>query len=73
MLFQYSFFQIGDTMSVFYLVSRSLKTGESMHEVLPDCLLDRVFYHHSLSPRAAVSADEGNDDMHFDVFKVCAY
>ena len=33
-------------MSVFGLVSHSLRTGEPMHQVLPTTLLDRLFYHH---------------------------
>ncbi|KII87451.1 hypothetical protein PLICRDRAFT_163585 [Plicaturopsis crispa FD-325 SS-3] len=36
---------IGDVMSIFALVSQSLRTGEPMHQVLPTNLLDRLFYH----------------------------
>lgn len=32
-------------MSIFGLVSNSLRTGEPMHQVLPQTLLERLFYH----------------------------
>ena len=35
-------------MSVFLLVSRSLRTGEPLQETLPKDLVARVFYHHRL-------------------------
>jgi hypothetical protein len=37
---------IADVMSIFSLVSQSLRTGEPMHQVLPSTLLERLFYHH---------------------------
>ncbi|KAI9512000.1 hypothetical protein F5148DRAFT_157072 [Russula earlei] len=36
---------ISDVLSVFSLVSQSLRTGEPMHTVLPQSLLDRLLYH----------------------------
>ncbi|KDQ52244.1 hypothetical protein JAAARDRAFT_184405 [Jaapia argillacea MUCL 33604] len=36
---------ISDVLSVFSLVSQSLRTGEPMHEVMPQTLLERLFYH----------------------------
>ena len=39
------FFQISDVLSVFSLVAQSLRTGEPMHVVLPQSLLDRLLYH----------------------------
>jgi hypothetical protein len=39
------FFQISDVLSVFSLVAQSLRTGEPMHIVLPQSLLDRLLYH----------------------------
>jgi len=36
---------IGDVMSMFGLVSNSLRTAEPMHQVLPHTLLERLFYH----------------------------
>jgi hypothetical protein len=36
-------------MGVFGIISLSLRTGEAVHEVLPRSLVDRVFYHHSMS------------------------
>ena len=32
-------------MSVFSLVSQSLRTGEPLHQILPTSLLDRMLYH----------------------------
>jgi len=45
-------------MSVFGLVSHSLRTGEPMHQVLPTTLLDRLFYHHHHS--VVVPSAEGD-------------
>jgi len=36
---------ICDVMSMFSLVSQSLRTAEPMHQVLPNPLLERLFYH----------------------------
>jgi len=36
---------ISDVLSVFSLVAQSLRTGEPMHTVLPQNLLDRLLYH----------------------------
>lgn len=36
-------------MSIFALVSQSLRTGEAMHQVLPSALLDSLLYHHKHS------------------------
>jgi len=36
---------ISDVLSVFSLVAQSLRTGEPMHIVLPQSLLDRLLYH----------------------------
>jgi hypothetical protein len=36
---------ISDVLSVFSLVTQSLRTGEPMHSVLPQSLLDRLLYH----------------------------
>jgi len=45
---------ISDVLSVFSLVAQSLRTGEPMHSVLPQSLLDRLLYHdtavHSNAP-----------------------
>ncbi|KAA1472661.1 hypothetical protein DENSPDRAFT_872334 [Dentipellis sp. KUC8613] len=38
---------IMDVLAMFSLVSQSLRNGEPMHTVLPQNLLDRLFYHHS--------------------------
>jgi hypothetical protein len=37
---------IADVMSMFSLVSQSLRTGTPMHQVLPSTLVERLFYHH---------------------------
>jgi hypothetical protein len=51
--------QISDVMSVFSLISQSLRTGEPLHHVLPHSLLDRLFYHHGHSrARPATAADK---------------
>ena len=34
-------------MSIFALVSQSLRTGEPIHQILPTSLLDRLLYHSS--------------------------
>jgi len=36
---------ISDLLSIFSLVGQSLRTGEPMHAVLPQSLLDRLLYH----------------------------
>jgi len=38
---------ITDVMSIFALVSQSLRTGEPLHQILPSSLLDRMLYHQS--------------------------
>ena len=45
--------KISDVMAMFALVSQALRTGEPMHQVLPQCLLDRLFYHHNLAGGAS--------------------
>jgi hypothetical protein len=50
-------------MSIFALVSQSLRTGEPMHQVLPQSLLDRLFYH----DRVTMSAPHANDQDAIDV------
>ena len=44
-------------MSIFALVSQSLRTGEPMHQILPTTLLDRLFYHHRHDTMAANEAE----------------
>lgn len=39
--------QITDVISIFALVSQSLRTGEPMHQIIPTSLLDRLLYHHT--------------------------
>ncbi len=34
-------------MGLFTLVSQSLRTAEPMHQVLPETLLEKLFYHQS--------------------------
>jgi len=36
-------------MSVFGIISLSLRTGEAVHEVLPRSLVGRIYYHHSMT------------------------
>ncbi|KAK0493580.1 hypothetical protein EDD18DRAFT_1405386, partial [Armillaria luteobubalina] len=38
---------ISDVMGLFSLVSQSLRTAEPMHQVLPETLLEKLFYHQS--------------------------
>ncbi|KZP19305.1 hypothetical protein FIBSPDRAFT_1045659 [Athelia psychrophila] len=40
---------ISDVMSMFGLVAQSLRTGEPMHQVLPQTLVERLFYHRHTS------------------------
>jgi hypothetical protein len=51
--------QIADVMVVFGIVDMSLGTGQAVHEVLPKSLLDRVFYHWSLSPHPVTQIQSG--------------
>jgi len=44
---------ISDIVSVFSSVSHSLRTGEPMHTVLPQTLLDRLVLHHQIGAVAA--------------------
>ncbi|KAJ3778200.1 hypothetical protein FB446DRAFT_714691 [Lentinula raphanica] len=37
---------ITDVMTVFSLISQSLRTGEPLHQVLPQSLVGRLLYHH---------------------------
>ncbi|EPQ51266.1 hypothetical protein GLOTRDRAFT_66016 [Gloeophyllum trabeum ATCC 11539] len=37
---------ITDVLSLFSLISQSLRTGEPLHEVLPSSLFERLAYHH---------------------------
>ncbi|KAK0199602.1 hypothetical protein DFS33DRAFT_1267811 [Desarmillaria ectypa] len=55
---------ISDVMGLFSLVSQSLRTAEPMHQVLPETLLEKLFYHQSnyasrdsLTPEYATSVD----------------
>lgn len=45
-------------MSIFALVSQSLRTGEPLHQILPSSLLDRMLYHQS-HKELALSASSG--------------
>lgn len=45
-------------MSMFALVSQSLRTGEPMHQVLPTTLIDRLFYHkHQVNEEKTATED----------------
>ncbi|KAF8530979.1 hypothetical protein JB92DRAFT_3105728 [Gautieria morchelliformis] len=56
---------IAEVMSVFLLVSRSLRTGEPLQETLPNTLVDRALYHHRLqtSDERDTTADEHWDQL----------
>lgn len=45
-------------MSIFALVSQSLRTGEPLHQILPSSLLDRMLYHQT-HKELALSASSG--------------
>lgn len=62
-------------MSVFSLVSRSLKTGEPLQETLPKSLVDRVFYHHQLIAQSSRQGDEpaSTEDDHWEQFSSLDY
>lgn len=53
---------ISDVLSVFSLVAQSLRTGEPMHIVLPQSLLDRLLYHDMVVQ--ATTRTEGIDHLH---------
>jgi len=58
---------IGDVVSIFSLVSQSLRTGEPMHQVLPSSLVERLFYHH----RGGNNGDHASDkERHIDIDQV---
>lgn len=50
-------FKISDVVSVFSSVSHSLRTGEPMHTVLPQTLLDRMLLHHHFGVVATPELD----------------
>ncbi|THH16060.1 hypothetical protein EW146_g4511 [Bondarzewia mesenterica] len=50
---------ITDVVSIFSLVSQSLRTGEPMHTVLPQKLFDRLIYHHSLVALRSNNGSQG--------------
>ncbi|KAI0254490.1 hypothetical protein BJV78DRAFT_1338541 [Lactifluus subvellereus] len=58
---------ISDIVSVFSSVSQSLRTGEPMHTVLPQTLLDRLLLHHQVGASATLDLDDqreiGPDQM----------
>ena len=49
--------KISDIVSVFTSVSQSLRTGEPMHAVLPETLLDRLLLHHRIGEFATPDLD----------------
>ncbi|KAI9512001.1 hypothetical protein F5148DRAFT_1280228 [Russula earlei] len=51
---------ISDIVSVFTSVSQSLKTGEPMHTILPQTLLDRLLLHHRVEV-SVTELDGGNE------------
>jgi len=53
---------ISDIVSVFSSVSHSLRTGEPMHTVLPQTLLDRLVLHHQIGV-ASTSELEGHHNV----------
>jgi len=58
---------ISDIVSVFSSVSQSLQTGEPMHTVLPQTLLDRLLLHHQVGELSTPDLDRrsiiGPDEM----------
>jgi len=50
-------------MSIFSLVSRSLRTAEPLQETLPKNLHERLFYHHRR--RVQTENDAGGDADHW--------
>ena len=55
---------ISDVMSKFTMVSMALQTGEPLHAVLPQSLLERLFYHHRLAsiPRHNTRSGENTSE-----------
>jgi hypothetical protein len=53
--------EITDIVSVFTSVSQSLRTGEPMHAILPDTLLDRLLLHHRIGEFANPDLDEHSE------------
>ncbi|KAI0266396.1 hypothetical protein BC834DRAFT_969435 [Gloeopeniophorella convolvens] len=58
---------ISDLVSVFSSVSQSLTTGEPMHTVLPQTLLDRLLLHHQVgaaaTPELSTRSEIGPEEM----------
>lgn len=55
--------QVTDVMSVFGICTMSLRTGKAISEVLPRSLVDRIYYHQSLTP--PFDDDDGDEaDTH---------
>ncbi|KAI0266395.1 hypothetical protein BC834DRAFT_969434 [Gloeopeniophorella convolvens] len=54
---------ISDVLSMFALVAQSLRTGEPMHAVLPQTLLDRLLYHDAAAYATPPSGKDGIDHV----------
>lgn len=52
--------QISDAVSMFYLVSHSLRTGEPLHAAQYKNLSDRLYYHSGTATIAVTDADAHN-------------
>lgn len=53
-------------MSVFLLVSRSLRTGEPLQETLPKSLFDQAFYHHRRTHQHRENEHDTTTNQHWD-------
>lgn len=49
-------------MSIFALVSQSLRTGQPLHEIYPTALFERMLYHHGQTTASTKDVDiESNE------------
>uniref|UniRef100_A0A0W0FWJ3 ER transporter 6TM N-terminal domain-containing protein n=1 Tax=Moniliophthora roreri TaxID=221103 RepID=A0A0W0FWJ3_MONRR len=58
---------ITEVMSVFSVVSQSLKTAEPLHEVLPQKLVGRFFYHHHSHHHVHAASSRDNEHQEHDL------
>lgn len=55
--------QVSDVMSVFAILTMSLRTGKAVTEVLPRSLVDRLYYHQSMIPHLPDEMDDTSENQ----------
>lgn len=72
--------QITDVMTVFSLISQSLRTAEPLHQALPQSLVGRLMYHHynhnlhKASPvRPSISSRQSKEELSVETISSLDY